>query len=585
MGVAASIDITPGQRKTILGLLKRYLPGTTVWAYGSRVKWTSTPKSDLDMVVFPGPDQKRAVANLKEAFEESDLPFRVDLFAWDEVPEQFRKNIEAEHVVLQEREERGVGVSAKWLMAKLGDYCTKIGSGATPRGGSSVYLEHGSICLIRSQNVYNEGFKSDGIVYISESSANKLKNVLVEENDVLLNITGDSVARACLAKSKYLPARVNQHVAIIRPDPEEFDPRYIRYLLVSPFMQELLLTMASSGATRNALTKGMIEALEIPKPSIDVQRKIAHHLAILDDKIEINTQTNQTLEQIAQALFKSWFVDFAPVRAKMAVLEEGGTPEAAERAAMRAISGKEAAALERMRRETPEAYARLEQTAALFPSAMVESALGEVPEGWEVYDLKSCTTELRRGISPKYAEENGVPVVNQKCIRNHSIDFTLTKLHDPQKRKIEGREIEIGDVLVNSTGVGTLGRLAPVRYLPEPIVVDSHVTVVRADTSKISKSYLAGLMFEKEAYIEASGAGSTGQTELRKQVLEDILFAKPSCELGEKFDDIFGDMSAQIAELEQQKDTLTALRDTLLPKLLSGEINVTKKQKKFVGSK
>ena len=344
---------------------------------------------------------------------------------------------------------------------------------------------------------------------------------------------------------------------------------YFRIKHVTSELQQM-----SVGSATKFLTKKILDAYQVPLPPINVQENQSNILWSIQNKIDLNTQTNQTLEQIAQAIFKSWFVDYDPVRAKMAVLEEGGTPEAALFAAMRAISAKDAAALKRMRRETPEAYARLEQTAALFPSAMEQSELGEVPEGWSVCSLKSYTTELRRGISPKYAEENGVPVVNQKCIRNHSIDFTLTKLHDPQKRKTEGREIEVGDVLVNSTGVGTLGRVAVVRYLPETTVVDSHVTVVRADTSKISKSYLAGLMFEKEAYIEASGAGSTGQTELRKQVLEDILFAKPSCELGEKFDDIFGDMSAQIAELEQQKDTLTALRDTLLPKLLSGEIKV-----------
>jgi len=112
-----------------------------------------------------------------------------------------------------------------WPIVRLGDYCSKIGSGATPRGGASVYLDEGEICLIRSQNIYNDGFKTNGLVYITKESANKLKNVIVEDNDILLNITGDSVARVCLVEECYLPARVNQHVAIIRPDPEEFDPR------------------------------------------------------------------------------------------------------------------------------------------------------------------------------------------------------------------------------------------------------------------------------------------------------------------------------------------------------------------------
>ena len=214
----------------------------------------------------------------------------------------------------------------------------------------------------------------------------------------------------------------------------------------------------------------------------------------------------------------------------------------------------------------------LQTTAALFPDALVESELGEMPEGWDVTDLKSVTTELRRGISPKYTEEDGIQVINQKCIRNHSVNYELTRLNDPVKRKVDGRHIEVGDVLVNSTGVGTLGRLAPVRYLPAPTVFDSHVTVVRADTAVISKSFLAGLMIINEAFIEASGAGSTGQTELRKQVIEEILFAKPSLELGLLFDFIAEPMNKQIAELEQQQQNLALMRDALLPKLLSGEL-------------
>ena len=107
MGVASAIDLTVGQRQMVLALLNRHLPNTTVWAYGSRVKWTSHSASDLDLVAFSKPKQSARVAELREAFDESNLPFRVDLFVWDDVPESFRKRIEAEHVVLA-REERHV---------------------------------------------------------------------------------------------------------------------------------------------------------------------------------------------------------------------------------------------------------------------------------------------------------------------------------------------------------------------------------------------------------------------------------------------------------------------------------------------
>ena len=311
-----AIDITAEQRKTVLALLARHLPNTTAWVYGSRVKWTSRPESDLDLVVFATPEQAGRVSDLREAFEESNLAFRVDLFVWDEVPEQFRNTIKAEHVVLVEKEERTVGGEG-WVSLRLGDVCTKIGSGATPRGGKEVYLKDGPFALIRSQNVYNNRFNCDGLAFINHQQATELNNVEVFADDVLLNITGDSVARACQVKSDVLPARVNQHVAIIRPDPNKLSPRFLRYFLVCPEIQARLLSWAGSGGTRNALTKGMIESFDVQAPmGVAEQHAIAHILGTLDDKIELNQRMNQTLEAMAQALFKSWFADFDPVRAK-----------------------------------------------------------------------------------------------------------------------------------------------------------------------------------------------------------------------------------------------------------------------------
>ena len=116
-----------------------------------------------------------------------------------------------------------LGMSFEWEFVRLGDYCSKIGSGATPTGGKEAYLDKGEYSLIRSQNIYNNGFTPNGLAFISPEQAKKLDNVSVIEDDILLNITGDSVARVCLAPSKYLPARGNQHVAIIRPLPKTFD--------------------------------------------------------------------------------------------------------------------------------------------------------------------------------------------------------------------------------------------------------------------------------------------------------------------------------------------------------------------------
>ena len=106
-----SINVTAKQRETILSLLERHLPGTTAWVYGSRAKQTSRPASDLDLVVFATPEQSRRVGDLREAFEESNLPFRVDLFVWDEVPESFRESMESEHVVLVGKQQQNAGAN------------------------------------------------------------------------------------------------------------------------------------------------------------------------------------------------------------------------------------------------------------------------------------------------------------------------------------------------------------------------------------------------------------------------------------------------------------------------------------------
>ncbi len=353
-------------------------------------------------------------------------------------------------------------------------------------------------------------------------------------------------------------------------DPEILDPTYLYYLLSDiKFSDYTVLT--SKGAKMPRGDKAAIMQYKVYLPEPHTQREIGGTLRTYDLKLKTNNQTNQTLEQIAQALFKSWFVDFDPVKAKIAVLEAGGTSTDAEFAAMEIIAAKSAEQLAELKQSKPDAYDQLARTAALFPSAMQEPGLGKIPEGWGTTDLASCTTELRRGISPKYTEEGGVLVLNQKCIRNHKVDFSLGRRNDSSKRKIDGREIEVGDVLVNSTGVGTLGRLSPIRFLNETTVVDSHVTVVRANTAMISKSFLAGLLLTKEAYIEASGAGSTGQTELRKQVLEDIRFTKPSDDIDKYFDVIASNLNSQIAALEKQSISLARTRDMLLPELLSGD--------------
>lgn len=189
-------------------------------------------------------------------------------------------------------------------IVKFVEVCEKIGSGATPRGGKEAYSDEG-ISLVRSQNVLDFSFSSDGLVHINDEQAKKLKNVELHPDDVLLNITGDSVARACIMDSSFLPARVNQHVAIVRGKKELVLNSYILYYL--QWKKDYLLQLASAGATRNALTKGMIEQLDINLPSLTEQKRIVAVLDSIQQKISVNKKINDNLADLLQTIYQGRF--------------------------------------------------------------------------------------------------------------------------------------------------------------------------------------------------------------------------------------------------------------------------------------
>ncbi|NLA63837.1 MAG: restriction endonuclease subunit S [Bacteroidales bacterium] len=165
---------------------------------------------------------------------------------------------------------------------------SKVGSGATPKGGQKAYKESG-ISLIRSLNVYDSEFRPEGLAFIDDDQAGKLSNVVVEGGDVLLNITGASIARCCIVLDELLPARVNQHVCIIRPN-KELNSKFLNYLLISPKFKAALLFQGAGGATRQALTKVMISNLEIPLPPLEEQ-------AMLVDKVNLLSKKNRALKE------------------------------------------------------------------------------------------------------------------------------------------------------------------------------------------------------------------------------------------------------------------------------------------------
>ena len=194
-----------------------------------------------------------------------------------------------------------------WEVKKLGELCSKIGSGATPRGGNESYKDEG-ISLIRSLNVYNNEFRRKDLAYIDDEQAAALSNVTLLENDVLLNITGASVARCCIVPSDLLPARVNQHVCIIRPLDNVLVPIFLNKVLTNISYQARLLALArSKAATREALPKSVVDSLLIPLPPLPLQHSFAQKIEQIEQQKAAIQKTITDLETLLAARMQYWF--------------------------------------------------------------------------------------------------------------------------------------------------------------------------------------------------------------------------------------------------------------------------------------
>lgn len=192
-----------------------------------------------------------------------------------------------------------------WKQKQLSEITTKLGSGSTPKGGKKAYQEDG-ITLIRSMNVHNGLFEYKELAHISEEQAAKLDNVTIEENDVLLNITGASVARSCVVPSKILPARVNQHVCIIRCN-QCIAPEFLNKLLIDDNYQRLLWSIAGAGATREAITKQQVESLHIIMPPIEMQNQFADFVKQVDkSKVAVQKALDET-QMLFDSLMQKYF--------------------------------------------------------------------------------------------------------------------------------------------------------------------------------------------------------------------------------------------------------------------------------------
>lgn len=368
---------------------------------------------------------------------------------------------------------------------------------------------------------------------------------------------------------------VNNHAHIL----EEKEVGILDYL--EHYFSVLDLTPYITGAVQPKLNKANLDSIEIPIPPLGERKVINGVLNSLNNKILINYQINQTLEQMAQAIFKSWFVDFEPVKAKVAALEAGGTKEDALIAAMQAISGKDKAQLARFKAEQPDQYNELYTTAEIFPSAMQDSELGEIPQGWNVTAINEIA-EIVKGKSYKSSELNSsqTALVTLKSFKRGG-GYRLDGLKEYTGKYKPKQEVMAGDLIIAYTDVtqaaDVIGKPAMViedgRY--EHLVISLDVAVVRPIDAYL-KSYLYGLA-KTDAFQSHTKAHTTGTTvlHLAKNAVPEYQFVLPPKGLVTAYAKFADQIFTLINEKIQESHSLGAMRDTLLPKLLSGELAVS----------
>jgi len=345
-----------------------------------------------------------------------------------------------------------------------------------------------------------------------------LDGVTVRPNDVLINITGDSVARVCSVPSFIKQARVNQHVAIIRADESKLNPCYLKYYLLSPSVKNKLLGMAFAGATRKALSKVMLDNFEVSIPDITSQARIADILSSLDDKIELNRQMNQTLEEMAQTLFKHHFVD--------------GIDK------------------------------------------------DNLPEGWRMGTFEEHL-DVIKGLSYKGSGltdmHNGIPMHN------------LNSVYEGGGYKAEGIKYYNGeykdkhlvspwDIIVTNTEQGhkllLIGYPAVIpSFMTGPGIITHHIYKLAIKDEVITPQYLYYLLLQpsiREQIISCTNGTTVNM--LFADGLKIPVFAIPPKKLVFEFSSTVSNLWLQSESNHLESQTLTELRDYLLPKLISGEV-------------
>ena len=534
---APLIDIRPSDWQIVRSILEKHVPSYEVWAFGSRARWEAKDYSDLDLAVITDrPLSFNAKSALDSDFAESDLPFKVDVVDWATASPPFREIIQRGKVVVHEGKKRS-GPPDEWELAPLNELVDDIldRRGVTPLKLGSDFVSEGyrviSAKLIKNRRI---DLSADEPRFVDEFTYRKWMGTPLLADDVI--ITSEAPLGEVAYVRQPLEWCLGQRLFCIRTKKKRLHGRFLYYALQSEEVVHDLQSRAT-GTTAQGIRQTELRRVRIPLPSIDEQHAIAHILGTLDDKIELNREMNETLEAMARAIFKSWFVDFEPVRAKMEGRPTGLPSEIEE----------------------------------LFPDEMVDSEMGEIPKGWKAWPLPEVievnpTRSLRRGESAPYLDMANMPT------HVHRPDDVFVRPFGSGMRFING------DTLVaRITPCLENGKTAFVDFLEEGQVGwgSTEYIVLRPKPPLPAEfAYCLARNNEFREFAIQSMTGSSGRQRVPAESLSHYLIAVPPEGLAKRFGSTVNTLFARARAAARESRTLATQRDVLLPKLISGELRV-----------
>ena len=401
---------------------------------------------------------------------------------------------------------------SEWKRCTVGDVCEVFdGPHATPPQSNDgpIYLGIPSIRSDGSIDYEN----SKRISY--ENYPKWTKRVTPQENDVVFSYEANLESYARIPAG--FEGCLGRRMAIMRPDPSVIDARFLYCYTQSPAWKAVIASRTVLGATVNRIPIATFPEFPLRLPSLPAQQRIAGVLSAYDKLIENNRKQIKLLEEAAQRLYKEWFVDLR------------------------------------------------------FPGHETTPIHNGIPEGWKRTTVGQSSSLVSRGVTPAYADDSNELVLGQRCVRNNLIDLSFARHHKPKKPN--EKWLKKWDVLINSTGTGSLGRTAQFWLDNNNVVVDSHITIIRAQQREVA-AYLGQWAFSNEAMLEALHTGSTGQTELPRDRVANCHVLIPDNDLLDLFYTLIEPMTMRIVAAQQQIVAAREARDRLLPKLMSGEIEV-----------